>query len=276
MEDTQPGRAGPSTDPSADPPDAGPPLYKFGSSEERIRSLVHSIGLIVAAFIAGFALAIVGLQALFFAGYVGSVGSIPPAAQALAAALQFVGFLLVGMWYLRWRGRDAGLFRIAVPSLRDAGWAVAGLVGLFVLLNVVSVLIGLLGVESAENAAVVSGRQQPTLFLYLIGVTLLFTAPAEELLFRGLIQGLFRSAYGVLPGILITAVLFGVVHFVALAGGGSPVPYIAVAAALGVVLGAIYERTENLAVPIVVHGLYNAILFYAAYLAATGQIEMPG
>jgi hypothetical protein len=276
MDDTQPGRVGPSADASADPPDAGPPLYKFGSSEERFRSLVHSIGLIVAAFVAGFALAIAGLQVLVLAGYVEGVGSIPPAAQALAAALQFVGFLLVGLGYLRWRGRDVDLFRIDVPSLRDVGWAVLGLVGLFVLLNVVSVLIGLLGVESAENAAVVSGRQQPTLFLYLIGVTLLFTAPAEELLFRGLIQGLFRSAYGVLPGVLITSVLFGVVHFVALAGGGSALPYIGVAAALGVVLGAIYERTENLAVPIAVHGLYNAILFYAAYLAATGQIEMPG
>jgi membrane protease YdiL (CAAX protease family) len=276
MDDTQPGRAGASADASADPPDAGPPLYKFGSSEERIRSLVHSLGLIVAAFVVGFALAIVGLQALVLAGYVGSVDAIPPAAQALAAALQFVGFLLVGLGYLRWQGRDVGLFRIDVPSLRDVGWVVLGLVGLFVLLNVVSVLIGLLGIESAENAAVVSGRQQPTLFLYLIGVTLLFTAPAEELLFRGLIQGLFRSAYGVVPGVVITSVLFGVVHFVALAGGGSALPYIGVAAALGVVLGAIYERTENLVVPIVVHGLYNAILFYAAYLAATGQIEMPG
>jgi membrane protease YdiL (CAAX protease family) len=269
--DTQAG----GVEPSTDPPDTSPPLYKFGSSDERVRSLVHSVGLIVAAFVVGFALALIGLRALVQLGYVQNVENIPPGAQALAAALQFVGFLAVGLWYLRWRGREADLFRVAVPSLRDVGWAVLGLVGLFVLLNVVSVLIGLFGIESAENAAVVSGREQPTLFLYLIGVTLLFTAPAEELLFRGLIQGLFRSAYGLLPGIVITAVLFGVVHFVALAGGGSPVPYIAVAAALGVVLGGIYEKTENLAVPILVHGAYNAILFYAAYLAATGQIEMP-
>jgi hypothetical protein len=272
--DTQPGRV----EPSADPPDAGAPLYKFGSSEERIRSLVHSLGLIVAAFVVGFALALVGLQVLVQAGYVPQdVQRIPPAAQALAAALQFVGFLVVGLGYLRWRGRDGiDLFRIGVPSLRDLGWTVLGLVGLFVLLNVVSVLIGLLGVETAENAAVVSGREQPTLFLYLIGVTLLFTAPAEELLFRGLIQGLFRSAYGLIPGVVITSVLFGVVHFVALAGGGSALPYIGVAAALGLVLGAIYERTENLVVPILVHGAYNAILFYVSYLVATGQIEMPG
>jgi membrane protease YdiL (CAAX protease family) len=262
-------------EPPVDPPD-DPPLYKLGNSEERIQSVAHSLGLVVAAFAVGFALAILGLNVagLFGLSYSGGQ-SLPVELQAAAAALQFVGFLVVGLAYLRWRGTDVDLFRIRVPSLREIGWVIAGLVGLFVLLNVVSVIISTLGVESAENAAVVQGREQPTLFLYLIGVTILFTAPAEELLFRGLVQGLFRKAYGVVPGILIASVLFGVVHFVALSGSGSRLPYIAVAAALGVVLGAVYERTENLAVPILIHAGYNAILFYAAYLAATGQIEMP-
>jgi membrane protease YdiL (CAAX protease family) len=261
-------------EPPVDPPD-DPPLYTFGTSEDRIRSVSHSLALVVAAFAAGFALAILGLNVAGLFGFSYSGQNLPVELQASAAALQFVGFLVVGLAYLRWRGPDVDLFRIRVPSLREIGWVVAGLVGLFVLLNVVSVIISALGVESAENAAVVQGREQPTLFLYLIGVTILFTAPAEELLFRGLVQGLFRKAYGVVPGILIASVLFGVVHYVALSGSGSRLPYIAVAAALGVVLGAVYERTENLAVPILVHAGYNAILFYAAYLAATGQIEMP-
>lgn len=261
-------------EPPVDPPD-DPPLYKFGTSEDRIRSVTHSLALVVAAFAAGFALAIVGLNVAGLFGFSYSSQNLPVELQAAAAALQFVGFLVVGLAYLRWRGTDVDLFQIRVPSLREIGWVVAGLVGLFVLLNIVSVIISALGVESAENAAVVQGREQPTLFLYLIGVTILFTAPAEELLFRGLVQGLFRKAYGVVPGILIASVLFGIVHFVALSGSGSRIPYIAVAAALGVVLGAVYERTENLAVPILVHAGYNAILFYAAYLAATGQIEMP-
>lgn len=260
--------------PPRDPPDPDP-LYKFGTRDERVRSLVHSIALIIAAFVAGVALAIVGLRVLAVLGYAPrTTDGLPAAAQAIAAGLQFVGFLAVGLWYLRWQdGTD--LFDIRLPTLREVGWILAGLVGLFVLLNVVSVVIETLGVTTAENAVIVQGRDQPTLFLYLIGVTLLLTAPAEELLFRGLVQGLFRKAYGVVPGVVITAALFGVVHFVALSGSGSRFTYIAVAAVLGLVLGALYEMTDNLAVPVVVHGVYNAILFYAAYLVTTGQVDIP-
>jgi len=267
--DTQQGGVG--------PPDADPPLYKFGSRDERVRSLVHSVGLVVAAFVVGIAFATLGLRVLAQLGFVPQgTENLPPVAAAAAAALQFVGFLLVGVWYLRWQGTGAAdLFDVRLPTLREIGWALAGLVALFVLLNVVSVVIEALGVETAENAAITQGREQPVLFLYLIGVTILLTAPAEELLFRGLVQGLFRQAYGVVPGVVVTSLLFGVVHWVALSGTGSRLTYIGVAAALGLVLGAVYEKTENLAVPIIVHGVYNAILFTAAYLVATGQVDLP-
>ena len=65
--------------------------------------------------------------------------------------------------------------------------------------------------------------------------------------------------------------MFGVVHWIALSGGGK-VTYIAVAAVLGLALGAVYERTKNILVPIAVHGLYNALLFSIQWLVATGQV----
>lgn len=268
--DTQQG----AVEPPTGPPESDPPLYKFGSRDERVRSLVHSVALVLAAFLVGIVLAVVGLRVLATLGVATDADSLPPVAQAAAAGLQFVGFLLVGVWYLRWQN-TVDLFEVRVPTVREVGWALAGLVSLFVLLNVVSVIIETLGVETAENAAIAQGRQNPTLFLYLIGVTILLTAPAEELLFRGLIQGLFRRAYGIIPGIVVTSLLFGVVHWVALSGSGSRVTYIAVAAVLGMVLGTLYEKTENLAAPILVHGLYNAILFYGAYLVTTGRIDIP-
>jgi membrane protease YdiL (CAAX protease family) len=257
------------------PPDGDPPLYKFGTNEERVRSLVHSVAIVLAAFVAGIALAIGGIRLLGLLG-VAETGadSLGPLASAVAAALQFTGFLLVGGWYVHWQD-SMTLFEVRLPSLRELGWALAGLIALFVLLNIVSVIIETLGVQTAENAAITQGRENPRLFLYLIGVTILLTAPAEELLFRGLVQGLFRQAYGILPGILVASAMFGVVHWIALTGAGSRLTYIAVAGALGIVLGAVYEHTENLAVPILVHGFYNAILFSVAYLVATGQVEMP-
>jgi membrane protease YdiL (CAAX protease family) len=44
---------------------------------------------------------------------------------------------------------------------------------------------------------------------------------------------------------------------------------------LGIVLGALYERTKNLFVPMLAHGIYNAVLFYIQWLSATGQISLP-
>lgn len=264
-----------SVEPSADPPDPDPPMYKFGSRDERLQSLVHSLGLIIAAFVAGAALAITGLRLLAQVGVASqTAASLPPVAQAASAGLQFVGFLIVGLLYLRWRG-EAELFEVRLPTLREVGWGLAGLLAVFALLNIMTVVIEALGVETAENAAITQGREQPVLFLYLIGVTLLLTAPAEELLFRGLVQGLFRRAYGLIPGVVVASLLFGVVHWVALSGSGSRLTYVAVATVLGLVLGVLYEKTENLAVPILVHGFYNTILFYAAYLATTGRIDLP-
>jgi membrane protease YdiL (CAAX protease family) len=144
-----------------------------------------------------------------------------------------------------------------------------------VALNVLAEVLSQLGIQSAANNAITQGQQQPEYLLYLIPVALLFNAPAEEFLFRGVVQGLFRKAYGPLPAVVMASALFGVVHYFALGGQGSKWAYVAIAAVLGLLLGLLYEKTENLAVPIAVHGIYNALQFYLAYLAATGQIQLP-
>ena len=42
---------------------------------------------------------------------------------------------------------------------------------------------------------------------------------------------------------------------------------------LSLILGILYEYTDNLVVPILVHGAYDAVLFSLQYLMATGQIH---
>lgn len=104
-------------------------------------------------------------------------------------------------------------------------------------------------------------------------LAILFVAPGEELVFRGIVQGLFRQTDGPVPAILFVSVLFGVVHYVALAGSGK-VTYIVVTLLLGVLLGYVYERTENILVPVVVHGLYNAILFAGQWVVAVNGLPV--
>jgi membrane protease YdiL (CAAX protease family) len=80
---------------------------------------------------------------------------------------------------------------------------------------------------------------------------------AEELFFRGLLlRGLWRS-FGSRTAILVSAVVFGLSHF---AGPTvqTVLPILATTA-LGLVLGWVFLRTRNLAVPVMVHVLQNAL-----------------
>lgn len=281
--DTHPdGGVEPTVDSGAGP-DPDPPLYKFGDSASRLRSVLHTIVIVVAAFVVANVLVILLVQPLIFAGIVPSTieqtTDLPTVVQALLFAVNFVGFILVGLIYLRWQGVspfDTDLFEIRVPGRRDAGWILAGLVGLFILLAVASVVISLLGVESASNVATDIGEENPEVLVWFVAIALLLNAPAEEFLFRGIVQGLFRDAYGILPAVVLTAGMFGVVHFLALSGSSSGIVVtLTITALLGLVLGTLYELTQNLVVPTLVHGLFNAIQFFFLYLQETGAVQAP-
>jgi membrane protease YdiL (CAAX protease family) len=239
-------------------------------------SFGHSLGVVVAAFLLGYLLQYVAAFALVAAGVVSLEAlakpdlPLPAPVNATVAAVQFVGFGAAVYAYLRWR--DVDLFDVDVPDLTDLGWAVGGFVVLFLASLVVSLVIQALGAETATNQVVELGRENPVLFLYLIPVTILFVAPAEEALFRGVVQGLFRRAYGVVPAVVLASALFGIAHWLALTGGGR-LTYIAVAAVLGVVLGTVYELSENLLVPVAIHGAWNAFLFGSQYLVASGVVQ---
>ncbi|HKL29874.1 MAG TPA: type II CAAX endopeptidase family protein [Natrialbaceae archaeon] len=237
-------------------------------SRDRASPILHSVLVVVAAFVVGIVIAILGGSLVL--GTELASGQESTGFFLTTSILQFVGFGLVVLAYLEWRSQW-DLINVSLPSLRDVAWVVLGFVGLFAAVYVIGVIITLLGQQTAENAVVTEGQQNPVLFLYMIPVTILFVAPAEEFLFRGVVQGLFRRAYGSVVAVLAASGMFGVVHWIALSGGGK-VTYIAVAAVLGLALGAVYERTKNILVPIAVHGLYNALLFSIQWLVATGQV----
>ncbi|EMA52199.1 MULTISPECIES: CPBP family intramembrane glutamic endopeptidase [Halococcus] len=184
---------------------------------------------------------------------------------------QFVGFGIAVAAYLTLA--DAwSVLRARAIDLRGVGWIVAGVVTLLTLSTGVSAVLSQFGIVPATNQVIAMGRENPVVFLYMIPVTLLFVAPFEELVFRGAAQGLLRRAFGPAVAVGIASALFGAVHLIALIGGGTgQLAYVVVAALLGVVLGGIYERTQNLLVPIVVHGLYNATLFAIQWVDATGS-----
>lgn len=246
-------------------------LFRYADLETRLVAAAHAIGVILLAFALGAlilpVIAIVPLNLLIEVRTPG--GDLTPITLTVLSILQFTGFGIVAIGYVL--RRKVTLFEIDLPSLSDIGWIVGGFVALFLANALLSVLITYLGIASAENTVVTTGNENPEFFLYMIPVALLFVGPGEELIFRGVVQGLLRKAYGVVPAIVLSSALFGVAHYLALSGEGK-ITYIAVAAVLGLVLGTVYEQSKNLLVPTVIHGLWNTMLFLVSWYAATHDL----
>jgi membrane protease YdiL (CAAX protease family) len=79
----------------------------------------------------------------------------------------------------------------------------------------------------------------------------------EEMLFRGVLQGLCSRWFDPWLALAIVSVLFGLLHSI------TPT-YALLATLMGAYLGWLYVRVGNLLVPIVVHALYD--VFALAYL----------
>jgi membrane protease YdiL (CAAX protease family) len=243
----------------------GRPLFEVGDLEARRIGIFHSILLVLGAFLGAGLLVSIGNGLLAGVG----VSSTSPAGQIVTTAINFVGLLMVPLAYLGWRN-DWSLVGVGRPSSRGLLTIVVGSVVLIVFMNGAELLVSSLGFQPPENAAVQSGQDNPELFLYYIPIVLLLNSPAEELLFRGVVQGLLRRAYGVVPGILGAAAIFGLVHYPALVGAGSAEAYIAIALGSGIIFGVLYEYTENLLVPIAVHAAWNCLVYLSLYVETTG------
>lgn len=243
-------------------------LFRFGSLEARSRSLSHSLMLVVGAILLGMVLSSVGRGAVESVGFTETAA--PVVWYLIPMSLYFVG-LLAAVWVYVDRENAWSLLGMRMPTRSDIGWIVAGAFGLAAAVIGTQLLLDNLGYELAENNAVQAGKDTPSLFLYFIPVVVLLNAPAEELLFRGVIQGLFRRAYGVVPGVLAAAAIFGLIHYFALVGPGSRVAYVTIALVSGVVLGGIYEFTDNISVPIAAHACWNIFVYLNLYVETVGS-----
>lgn len=185
--------------------------------------------------------------------------------------LQGVTFGGIALAYLEFRDLGWGFLRARVPSLRDLAVTLGGFLLLIAILVVTSVVLSSLGIESAQNQIVTIGNQNPSVFLLLIPLSFLLVGPGEELLFRGLIQGTLAESFHPARAVVLASALFASVHLFSLSGEGKFV-YVGIVFALALVLGSTYVYTDNLVVPALIHGAYNAVQFGWAYLVATGGL----
>ena len=74
----------------------------------------------------------------------------------------------------------------------------------------------------------------------------------EEIVFRGLFYKLLRSYFSIVPSMLISSIIFSIVH--------ENILVLIVLFSLGLILCYSYERNKSIIYPIVIHSLFNLLM----------------
>lgn len=161
---------------------------------------------------------------------------------------------LVGAAHARAVGLGLALYLVFLPALLGAGllspWLVERAGGAPVGQRVLLEIGGLPGVELCL-ALFVAVALQPFL---------------EEFLFRGFLQPLLVQNFRERGGIVLTSLIFGVIH--------GQVAFLPVFC-LSLLLGAIYLRTRSLVAIVIVHGVHNGLVL-GLFLRSAEWRELSG
>ena len=178
-----------------------------------------------------------------------------------------LGTVLVVAVFFKLTDRDLSFLDLERPTLRDIAWVIGGIVVLFGVLYGITILMQVIGVESADHATTQNAERAPEMLLVLIPLAILIIGPFEELLYRNVIQKALYETFSRAGAVVVASVIFAAVHVLAYstAGLGAVIASLGTVFGLSIVLGVIYERTNNLVMPALVHGIYNAVIFTNLY-----------
>ena len=203
-------------------------------------------------------------------------------------ALGELGFVAAAGVFLVASGDEREYVRVARPDGRDWRYVVGGTVVAYALAATATLASQVLNganalpanelgpggefgsVREFEAANGLAPGSVETALLALVVLSVLVIGPSEELLFRGVVQRYLSGAFSRAGAIGVASVLFTAVHvptFLLAASGLTSVVAAATIFAISVTLGYAYALTDNLVVPTIVHGVYDATLFGVVYVA---------
>ncbi|WP_348609634.1 CPBP family intramembrane glutamic endopeptidase [Halobaculum rarum] len=222
---------------------------------EQAIAATEAVGLTIGSVIAG-------IGAVLIVAIATQATGLPStdAFQILRSRAIQIGFLAVVLVYLAIREYPSNSISFRVPSLQGGVWIIAILVlsaGVGFVLEPFLAAVGIAQPTSSTGLAINNFGTRPLLWLAVFVGWFVFAAPVEELLFRGIIQGRLRQTFDVVPGILLAAVCFGLMHVpvAALSTGMEPASAFIESSVGGAIFGFAYERTENLLIPSVAHAM---------------------
>jgi uncharacterized protein len=158
---------------------------------------------------------------------------------------------LVVIWWGKRTWRDLGFQPVTLKWLRISIWLAVVLVFVRMLIGTLLALQYPSLAEGMEDMLFTSDNDLLTTFELLLLIA--FVIPIwEELFFRGFLYKWFRNRLGVWGAIALSALVFGVFHLIPL--------QMLLAGIMGVALAWVYERSDSLWAPILMHSINNLIV----------------
>lgn len=188
----------------------------------------------------------------------------PSVSDFFSQNLSYIGISITTYLYLISSGEGDSYIDVDSESVDLEFVAIVSLcivicLALTLLFNMITSLLGI----SASVTPVDLSTVRATLPVGLFAATVLFfNAPAEELLFRNVIQKRLEGDSTALISILVSSVIFITLHIPKLGSGGIGIETVAALILLFVVstvFGATYYLTGSLFAPILTHAAYNLI-----------------
>lgn len=226
-------------------------------------NLLETVLVYLAVFLLGYVYAFV-VQDLVYGFSYSLFGDWADQAQfAIATILE----MAVLIWFVGYAVRRAGSNWCDVGVAKPAGWAplAIGLAAGFVIYYlvgfcdyIVSLIGGIRPNEHPVVAIVNEARNWKEMILPLV-LSGLVVPVGEEIFFRGFAYPALRNRVGVRPAILLTGLVFALLHF-------DLFGLFALTAA-GIALTFLYERTGSLWSVVIAHGVWNVLVAVGLFVA---------
>ena len=170
--------------------------------------------------------------------------------------------VVITLLFAKYKGASLKELGLKRPSVRT-----------LMIVSVVAVPLFLLGVGISVGEEVVFGPdptaelleksvmpRDPFQLVTMIALSLVLVGPCEELAFSGFVQRGFENSFGKMWGLLVSSVLFGLLH------GLNTLYAVVPVFVVGLILGYMWQRTGgNTTATALMHGVYDAIAIAIAY-----------
>jgi len=157
---------------------------------------------------------------------------------------------------LSWK--DIGIRKL---SWRNFLWTVVALIFLIIVSIAILMMMEKMGI-SFENSKTETIQNDKSIYAFCIAVigAAVISPIYEEILYRGVFYTFFRDRYGIWGGVLISSIIFTVVHIPTY--NTLPVNFLS-----GVVFAWLYEKTNSILSAMIAHALFNFIAVLLTFMS---------